>query len=300
MAEYYSPQAGVIVRGAPRETLRDSYHYFLRTTWPLALSSIVIVWLGLNAIFAAAYLAVGGVANMRARSFWDAFCFSVQTMGTIGYGQMSPTSPAANVVMIAESVVSLIITAVATGLIFAKFSRSTGRVTFSKYVTIGPMNGVPTVMIRVGNERRNTILEASIRVVMLRTEHQLEGHIFYRMVDLRLTRDRSAAMARSWTVLHVIDETSPLAKLTPEDLARDEVELVVSLVGTDDTSLQPVYARKQYEAKDILWGARHADVLSEQADGTLVMDVRRFHDVEPTPPTATFPYPPPTAPAEAS
>src|SRR5271154_5391345 len=114
------PSSGVIVIGAPRTTLRDFYHVFLRVSWTAALGVMVGAYLALNAIFAAAYLSVGGVVNVRPRSFWDAFCFSVQTMGTIGYGAMYPASGAANAIMIAESVTSLLVTAVATGLVFAK------------------------------------------------------------------------------------------------------------------------------------------------------------------------------------
>jgi inward rectifier potassium channel len=285
------PQTGVIVVGAPRQTLRDFYHLFLRVRWSVALGAIVATYLSLNAVFAAAFLTVGGVANARPRSFWDAFCFSVQTMGTIGYGAMYPTSNAANVIVVVESVTSLIVTAVATGLVFAKFSRSTARVAFSRHAVIGPMDGVPTLMIRVGNERGNAILEASIRVALVRTERLKEGTSFYRMIDLALTRDRSPAMARSWTILHPIVEGSPLLGATPESLKRDEVELMVNVVGTDDTSLQPVHARRRYLDSEILWGARHADVLSEDDAGNVILDVRKFHDVVPTAPTEHFPYP---------
>jgi inward rectifier potassium channel len=212
-------------------------------------------------------------------------------MGTIGYGSMYPTSVAANTVMIVESVTSLIVTAVATGLVFAKFSRSSARIAFSRAAAIGPMDGVPTLMLRVGNERGNQILEATVRVSLLRTEHLKEGTTFYRMYDLQLARERSPAMARSWTVLHRIAEGSPLYGVTPESAARDEVELIVSVVGTDDTSLQPVHARKQYVDKDIVWGARHSDVLSEDDGGNLILDVRKFHDIEPTEPIESFPYP---------
>jgi inward rectifier potassium channel len=97
-------------------------------------------------------------------------------------------------------------------------------------------------------------------------------------------------MTRSWTVLHFIDAESPLAGATPESLAKDEVELVVTLVGTDDTSMQPVHARRRYVDGEVLWGARHADILSEQKDGTIVLDIRRFHEVVPTEPVAGFPY----------
>jgi inward rectifier potassium channel len=288
------PQAttqGVVVVGAPRTTLRDFYHLFLRVRWSGALGAIVGAYLLLNALFALAYLAAGGIANAQAGSLFDAFCFSVQTMGTVGYGNMYPAGRIANVIVIVESVTSLIITAVATGLVFAKFSRSTARVAFSDKLVIGPMDGLPTLMLRVGNERGNQILEATIRVSLIRTERTKEGMTFYRMYDLRLTRDRSPAMARSWTVLHPIEPDSPLFGATPEKAARDEVEFLATLVGVDDTSLQPVHARRRYLDTDLTWGARHADVLSEDEHGNIVLDVRRFHELVPTEPVEGFPYP---------
>jgi len=291
MAAQPPPQSGVTVIGAPRTTLRDVYHLFLRVRWSAAIAAIVAVYLTLNAVFAAAYASVGGVANARHGSFWDAFCFSVQTMGTIGYGAMYPTGVAANSIVIVESVTSLLVTAVATGLVFAKFSRSTARVAFSRRIAIGPMDGVPTLMIRVGNERGNQILEATIRVSIIRTERLREGTTFYRMIDLPLARERSPAMARSWTVLHPIDDKSPLHGATPESLARDEVEILATVVGVDDTSMQPVHARQRYVDTDVAWGARHADILSEDAAGHIVLDVRRFHELVPTEPVEGFPYP---------
>jgi inward rectifier potassium channel len=288
----------VTVVGAARLTLRDFYHLFLRVRWSFALGGIVASYLGLNALFALAFLVGGGVANARPGSFFDAFCFSVQTMGTVGYGAMYPVGPVANTIVIAESVTGLIVTAVATGLVFAKFSRSSTRIVFSNRAVIGPMDGVPTLMLRVGNERGNQILEATIRLALLRTEKTMEGMTFYRMYDLRLTRDRSPAMQRSWTVLHPIQADSPLFGATPQSLAVQEAELLATVVGVDDTSLQPVHARKQYEDTDILWGARHSDILSVGEDGGLVADIRRFHDVTPTEPIDGFPYP--TAPPKRS
>jgi inward rectifier potassium channel len=281
------------VLGAPRLTLRDFYHLFLRVRWSVAIGAIVVSYLGLNALFAVAYLVGGGVVNARPGSFFDALCFSVQTMGTVGYGAMYPASHTANAIVIVESVTSLIVTAVATGLVFAKFSRSTARIVFSKHAVIGPMDGVPTLMLRVGNERGNQILEATMRLSMLRTEKTREGMTFYRMYDLRLARERSPAMSRSWTVLHPIAPDSPLFGATPESLAEQEVELLATVVGVDDTSLQPVHARKQYEDRDVLWGARHSDIIGLGPDGGVVLDVRRFHDVLPTEPVEGFPYPRP-------
>jgi inward rectifier potassium channel len=286
-----TPAPQITVIGAPRAALRDFYHLFLRASWSVALAAIVASYLSLNAVFAAAYLGAGGIANARPGSFFDAFCFSIQTMGTIGYGAMYPTTAPANTLMIAESVTSLIVSAVATGLVFAKFSRSTARVAFSETAVLGPMDGVPTLMMRVGNERGNLILEATIRVSLIRTETTREGVMFYRMYDLALTRERSPAMNRSWTVLHPVTEGSPLFGATPESVAKDEIEILVTVVGIDDTSMQPVHARHRYYHYEIVWGARHADILTEQPDGTLLVDMRRFHHVVPTDPIDGFPYP---------
>jgi inward rectifier potassium channel len=285
-----APNADIVVVGVRQRPLGDLYHASLRASWPVTLGVIVGVFLGLNVLFALAYLEIGGIAHAEPGSFIDAFDFSVQTMGTIGYGAMYPETRLANAVVVAEAVVGLLITAISTGLVFAKFSRPTSRVAFSQDAAISPMNGKPTLGFRVGNERGNTILEATIRVAAIRTERTDEGVLFYRMYDLQLVRDRSPALSRSWNVLHVIDEKSPLFGATPESAVKDELELVATVVGTDDTSLQPVHGRHQYLTDDIVWGARLADALNETAGGQIQLDVTKFHDLEPTQATDAFPY----------
>jgi inward rectifier potassium channel len=288
----------VHVVGAPR-VVGDWYHALLRMGWSQVIAFISAAFLGINALFAVAFLRVGGVAHARPGSFADAFYFSVQTMGTIGYGAMYPESPGANALVVVEAVVSLIVTALATGLVFSKFARPIGRVAFSRYAVIAPMEGVPTLMIRVGNERGNSIVEATLHMTLSRTVRTAEGVTFYKLLDLKLVRERSPAVSRSWTVLHRIEEGSPLYGATPESLAKDEAELMATLSGTDDTSYQPVHARREYEHFEVLWGARHADILSERPDGDLVLDISRFHEVVPTERTGTFPYPREAGPREA-
>jgi len=288
--ERSSVDEGVVIVGARPHPLRDLYHALLRARGSLVVLFIVAVFLAMNALFALAYMATGGVAHVRPGSFLDAYAFSVQTMATIGYGAMYPEGPGAQVVAITEAVVALLINALATGLIFAKFSQPTSAVVFSQRVTVAPMNGVPTLSFRIGNDRANSILEATIRVSIVRTERTAEGVIFYRMYDLPLVRDRSPALARSWTVLHHLTADSPLHRSGPESCARDEIEIVATVVGTDDTSLQPVHGRHRYLTDDILWGARHVDILSERPDGTIVLDIRRFDELTPTEPTEQFPY----------
>jgi inward rectifier potassium channel len=287
------PGADYVIRvvGDGSSTLRDFYHGLLRGPWWVTIAAISGTFLVANAVFALAYLATGGVAHAARWSFSDAFFFSVQTMGTIGYGALYPETPAANALVVAESLASLTLTALATGLVFAKFSRPTTRLLFSREVVISPMNGVPTLMFRLSNQRGNQIVDALIRVVIVRKEQTADSGTFYRMVDLRLARERALSLSRSWNVLHPIDADSPLLGATPESMAAEEVELGVMVIGLDGTSMQPIHASHQYYPPQILWGARHADILSDTADGNMLLDLRKFHDVEPTKPTDAFPYP---------
>ena len=288
MAKERSYEIRVI--GAKRNLFGDWYHALLRMPWSQLLVFMFVALMVVNGLFAFGYLITGGVMHMRPQSFEDAFYFSAQTLGTIGFGAMYPEGRGANLLVVAESFVSLLMTALSTGLVFTKFARPVGRVAFSKQATITLMEGVPTVSFRVGNERKSTIVEGTIHVAVSKTVTTAEGLKFYRMLDLKLARERSPAIAKSWTVLHTIDETSPLFGSTPESFAAEDTELLVSLAGTDDTSYQPVHARYEYEANEILWGMRHVDVLTEEGD-TVVLDLRHFHEVKPTTPTAAFPYP---------
>ena len=271
----------IVVIGAPSSTFRDAYHSFLRAPWWRALGSIVALVLGLDAVFALVYWASNGVAGVRPGSFFDCFAFSVETLSTIGYGEMQPATPFAHFVVMVQAVVGLLVTALATGLVFAKFAQPSARIAFGDHVVVGPMNGVPTLSIRIGNERGNRILEAMVRVTFIKTEKLLEGGTFYRMLDLPLARERSPALTRSWVAMHPITEESYFHGATPESLEADELELLVTVIGTDDTSLQPVHARKRYLAKDFRFDSRFADMLTFRDDGSLLLDMRKFHEVEP-------------------
>jgi inward rectifier potassium channel len=278
------------VVGARATPLRDFYHLLLGNSWGLTFAVIAGVFLAVNGLFALAYLATGGIAHARHGSLVDAFFFSVQTFGTIGYGAYYPESTAANLLVVLESITALTLVALATGLVFAKFSRPTARIVFTRQVVISPMNGVPTLALRVGNERGNRIVDANIRVSLFRTEKTSEGEVFYRMLDLKLTRDRSLSLTRSWTVMHTIEGDSPLVGASPRTLLEQDVELMVMVIGYDDTTMQAVHATCRYMTVDVVWGARHADILTEHENGDLTLDLRRFHDIESTPAQDDFPY----------
>lgn len=270
------------VIGAEKTLVRDFYHSFLQTTWPRAVGLIVLAFVGLNLLFGTLYYFSHGVANAEKGSFFDAFSFSVQTLATIGYGAMYPQSHLAHVIVWFEAFAGVLLTAVVTGLVFSKFTLSAARIVFSREALISKIDGIPTLVFRVGNARENIVAEVTVRVVLIRTEHTAEGATLYRMYDLPLVRERTPALTRSWTVMHQIVPGGLLYGYDAERLAKEEVELGVAVFGTDDTSLQPVYARRTYYAHQILWGRKHADVLSERADGTMVLDLRRFHDHEPS------------------
>lgn len=269
---------------------RDLYHAFLRLPWWAALAIIGGSYLVLNALFAALYLEVGGIANAGRGSFLDAFFFSIQTMGTIGYGAMYPASHAANGLVVAESVLGLWVIALTTGLVFARFSLTRARVAFSARAAVSPLDGVPTLMMRVGNERRrNEIVDATFRLVVMRTTRTAEGAVIYRTEDLPLVRDRAPALQRSWMVLHRIEPGTPLDGVTPEALAESEAELTLTVAGVDGTTLQPVHALHTWMAQSVVFGARLADVVTDVPDA-MIIDLRRFHDLVPTAAAPGFPY----------
>ena len=270
-------QDEVRIVNAPSFGIADAYHHLLRASWKGMIVAIVALYLATNVLFAVGYLLVGGVANMPRGSFVDAFFFSAQTLGTIGYGFMYPVSWEANLLVTAESIASVIIVALATGLVFSKFSMPTARIEFTRQVTIFKMDGTPTLAFRVANQRGNYIVEAQMRVSILRTERTKEGVLLYRMHDLRLARDRSPAMGRSWTILHPIAPDSPLFGASPEMLQQQEIEIVATVVGIDGTSMQTLHARNRWTDQDIVFDKRHVDMLSESPDGTFELDYGKFH-----------------------
>jgi inward rectifier potassium channel len=145
-------------------------------------------------------------------------------------------------------------------------------------------------MVRVGNERGNQIREAQVRMEIYRTETTREGKTFYRLLELHMTRNRAPSIGSAWNAMHPITPESPLYGLTPETFKSTEIELLVSVAGTDDTSMQPVLATRRYEDHEIIWGAEPADVLTFENDGTITFHLDRFHEIRPTKPIPEFPY----------
>ncbi|NMG10334.1 ion channel [Brasilonema sp. UFV-L1] len=266
--------------GASNYRWRDPYHLLLTLCWYKTLALISFGYILANTLFALAYLAGGdGIENARPGNFLDAFFFSVQTMASIGYGAMYPKTFYTNILVTIESLLGLMGLAMATGLMFARFSLPKARVMFSHVAVITPHNDMPTLMLRVANERQNWILEAQVRVTLVRSEISKEGDVMRRFYDMSLLRSHSPLFALSWTIMHPIDETSPLYGISSEEMFEDEMEVLVTFTGLDETVSQTIHARHSYVAEEILWNMRFVDILSKTHEGRRSIDYSRFHDV---------------------
>lgn len=272
-------------RGVGARPARDSYHLLLRMSWPNLLLMIVAAYLLANAIFALLYIAGGdGITGARPGSFWDAFLFSVQTVSTIGYGGMKPTGVWVNAVVTVEALLGLLSFAVVAGLVFARFSRPTARVLFSNVAAVGRFAGQRALMIRMANERGNHVIDAHVKLSLLRDEVTQEGVAMRAFHDLPLRRDIVPLFGLTWTAIHLIDERSPLAGATPEEIVARHVEIIAVMVGTDETFNQSIHALHSWLPEEVLWDVRFADILDRHPDGRTTIHYDRFHDVTPLAP----------------
>lgn len=259
----------------------DLYHRALTLRWWEFLGLGCGIYLLLNLLFAGLFLAQPGAIAGAPGTFLDAFFFSVQTIATIGYGQMSPATVYANVLVTVETMAGLVFLALSTGLVFARISRPTARVVFGRVATVAPYDGTPTLSLRIGNERRSQILEADVTVTMLRYERTREGAQFRRFYDLALSRSHTPVFALTFTVMHPILPGSPLHGATAESLVAEEAELLISVTGLEETTSQTVHARHSYLPAEVLFGQRFADIFSTDPDGARVIDYNRFHETGP-------------------
>ncbi len=261
---------------------RDVYHRTLTLRWWWFLLAGSGLYLVVNALFAGLYLLQpGSIQNARPGSFTDAFFFSVQCISTIGFGHMVPATFYANVLSTLEAIVSLVIVALATGSVFARISRPTARVMFAEHAVVTTHDGVPTLMFRLGNERISQILEATVAVTLLRSERTVEGVEFRRFHNLALARSHTPVFAMTFSVMHTIDEASPLAGVTEATMDESDAEFLITVTGLEETTSQTVHARHSYRPAELLWGHRFADIFTFDGEGRRAIDYGRFHDTEP-------------------
>jgi inward rectifier potassium channel len=261
---------------------QEPYYLMLTISWWEFFILTAIAYVIINVIFAVGYLLGGDcIATLEPNSFGAAFFFSVQTIASIGYGVMNPTTTYANILVTIEALIGTVGIALMAGLAFAKFSQPTARVMFSKVAVITDYNGVPTLMLRAANRRHNQILEAQVRVYLMQDEISREGEFMRRFYLLKLVRDRTPRFTLSWTIMHSIDDASPLWQASSESLVNARATLVISFNGIDETVFHSLHAPHTYSANDILWNHRFVDLFHYNSQGQQYIDFKYFHEVEP-------------------
>ncbi len=261
---------------------RDLYRTVLSLTWPRFALCVLAVYIGINLAFASAYMFGGDcIAEMRPGSFSGAFFFSVQTLSTVGFGHLYPANLYGDIVTTLEIVVGMFFTAVVTGLIFVRFSRPVARLMFSDTMVICPFNGKPALQLRVANLQHQPMVEAEFRVMLIRNEPMMEGDYYRRFYALKLDFDRLVVFPSALTIRHIIDETSPLFGVKPEDLAAADARFMASIVCIDTVTQSPVQSQADYTTRDVRFGHRFVKIYTEHDDGRLEVDYGRLHETEP-------------------
>lgn len=263
----------------------NAYHYFLSISWPKFFAIAALGYAAANTTFALAYVACGrdslrGVsADALGGAFGRAFFFSVETLATIGYGNIAPNGLPAHGVMAAESLVGLLFFALGTGLLFARFSRPVAAVRFSERAVVAPYRGKTAFMFRITNARSNQLIELEAKVQFSRVEGTLRKYD-----QLTLERTRVVFFPLSWTIVHPIDERSPLWGMSHADLVSTAAEFMILLTGTDETFEQTVHARSSYKPDEIVFGHRFVNIYNPvDENGIVSIDVRRLSETEPAP-----------------
>jgi len=265
----------------------SAYHAMLTIPWWQFFAATATLYLLVNALFGAAYLACGPgalgseTAGMENHTYLRAFFFSVQTLSTIGYGHVVPIGTAANTVVTVEALAGLFGFAIVTGLLFARFSRPTAKMLFSRHAVIAPYQNITALEFRVANARSNELIEVSAKVLLSRFEDS-SGVRTRRYYPLQLERSSVVFLPLTWTVVHPIDQTSPLFGETADSLRSTQTEFLVLLSGFDETFSATVHTRTSFVPDEVLWGYRFASafVLGKSAGRKVAVDMRQFDAVE--------------------
>jgi inward rectifier potassium channel len=265
----------------PARLADDAYHLLRTASWWRILALLAVAFLISNLVFAAIlYFGHADVAN--AHGFLDQFWFSVQTMGTIGYGVLAPNDHLANVIVTIESFYSIVFTALVTGIVFSRFSTPSARVMFSRVALISWHDGQRALLFRMANERTTAIVEATIKVYMTRDERLSNGEPMRRVYDIPLRRATSPVFALSFLAVHIIDDKSPLYKVGAPSLRESNANIVVTFTGIDDQLAATVHSRYLWTWNEVVYDHKYADLFKvDTTTGKRYLDLGPLHDTEP-------------------
>jgi inward rectifier potassium channel len=277
----------IIAEGLERNLWSDLYFNAMTISWPRFVATLALAFVTLNFIFAVIYdLGEAPIANAREGSLADLFFFSVETTSTVGYGDMHPQTIYGHIVATAENFTGLLLLAVMTGLVFARFSRPRARIIFAKYPVVTKHNGVTTLVFRMANARSNFITEATAKLWVLRPTVTEEGKRLIGFEQMQLLRSENPTFALSWTLFHPIDERSPLIGQNEDTLAASQMNFAVSVVGFDEASGQIVRARDVFAAQDLRFGYEYVDFVWVDDQGLRHIDYAKINATRPVSPSA--------------
>jgi inward rectifier potassium channel len=272
----------IITEGLPRRIWQDLYHFCMTVGGLKLFGALTGLFLLANLLYAGLYaLQPGDVTNVDPPGYWGLFFFSIETLTTVGYGDMHPHTLYGHVLASCEIFTGLMSLALVTGLIFARFSRPTARFLFARYAVIRPLDGSPTLILRAANARQNVVMEAQAQLRLIREERTAEGYRIRRIHDLTLRRQAHPIFIFGWNLLHVIDPSSPLYGQSEQSLSAARASLLLTVSGTDETTGQTLMARHEYAAGALRWNHDFVDILSTGEDGIDRFDYLKFHDVRP-------------------
>ncbi len=264
----------------------DLYHSLLSLNWKWFLTLAGLCFFFVNALFATAYYLCGpsafiGIDQTNNFPFWiDCFFFSVQTFATIGYGRISPLGYVSNILVSLEAFTELMLLALATGLFFARFSKPTSRLIYSKKAIIGPIDGENFLYFRIANARFNQLVDARVSMNFLKEETTQEGKTYYTPYTLKLENSNIMILALTFTLCHPIDKESPFYGLGPEKIKNLPGDLLISITGTDSTIGQTVNSRYSYSMNDIIFNGQFVDILEFYDDGSAGIDLDMISDIQ--------------------
>ena len=270
------------VKGMAVGGLHDVYSLSMTCNWLQFYSAIAGLFMLINLFFATLFSSLpGAIANQSPSGFWGAFFFSVETLATVGYGDMHPASNTAHWLATLEIFTGMTSIAVVTGLTFARFSRPRARIIASSNPVICSYEGTPTLMLRAVNGRRSTLEQASAKLYVLMQTRSSEGVELRRLLDLNLVRDIHPMFALSWTLMHVINESSPLFGMNAADLAACNADFILTISGSDEVTTQELRTRHIYRHHDLRWNHIFEDMLRTDADGREHIDYAHVHRIRP-------------------
>jgi inward rectifier potassium channel len=261
------------------------YYTLINLSWPKFLSLVFLTYLIINGVFASLYFFAGtnnlsgAGADTTPRTLLNIFFFSVHTFTTVGYGNIVPIGILTNLIVAVESLIGILSLAIATGLLYGRFSRPSAKITFSKNAIIAPYGGIKALMFRVANKRTNELMELEIKVLLTMMEKN-NGQYTRKYYNIKLERNNVLFFPLTWTVVHPLDESSPLFGMNTEQMRESEIELLILIKGFDDNFSQVVHSRYSYTYDEIILEAKFLPAFTTNDEGSMVLELEKINEIE--------------------